>query len=376
MPLRPRPEVENLEDCPHGGLNYKELKAMGLAPDEILDFSVSSNPFPPPAGVRKVLGTIIIERYPDSEAAEFRQCLSAKLGVAPGNILAGSGAVELIRLIALAYFRPGDSVLILEPTFGEYKVACHIAGAEVVSQWGREEEGFAPRIEETVNLIRQLRPRAVFICNPNSPTGHYLSRSEVEIILHACGDGMLVLDEAYVAFVDESWSSIDLISRDNIVIVRSMTKDYALAGLRLGYAVANEEIINALRRVCPPWNVNVAAQKAGIVALEDADYLERCQQETAKAKRFLIDELDRIGFTLVPSSANYFLVKVTNAQDFRSALLRHGILVRDCTSFGLPEYVRLAARTMPECQKLIATIQAMKNKGEERVIPERGARDG
>ena len=182
-------------------------------------------------------------------------------------------------------------------------------------------------------------------------------------------------DEVVTAVVDGSWSSIGLVSRGNVVIVRSMTKDYALAGLRLGYAVAHEEIINALRRVCPPWNVNVVAQKAGVVALEDADYLEQCQLETTKAKRFLMGELDRIGFTLVPSSANYFLVKVTNAQDFRSALLRHGILVRDCTSFGLPQYIRIAARTMPECQRLITTIEAMKDKGGLEVIPKKGAKD-
>ena len=363
MPLRPRPEIENLEVCPHGGLNYKELKAMGITPDEILDFSVSSNPFPPPAGVRKILSTIAIERYPDSEATELRQCLAAKLGVAPGNILAGSGAVELIRLISLAYFSPGDSVLILEPTFGEYNVACHIAGAEVVSQWGIEEENFAPRMEETLNLIRQLRPRAVFICNPNNPTGHYLTRQDIEMVVDTCGDGLLILDEVYITFVDGNWSPMDMVSRDNVVIVRSMTKDYALAGLRLGYTVAHERIIDALRRVCPPWNVNVAAQKAGVAALEDVGYLESCQREITTAKRFLMDELDRIGFTLVPSSTNYFLVKVTNAEDFRSALLRQGILVRDCTSFGLPQYIRLAARTMPECQQLIATIQAMKNRG-------------
>ena len=184
------------------------------------------------------------------------------------------------------------------------------------------------------------------------------------MVLDTCGDGLLILDEAYVAFVDESWSSIDLISRGNIVIVRSMTKDYALAGLRLGYAVANEEIINALRRVRPPWNVNAVAQKAGVMALEDAGYFERCKREIIQAKQFLIGELYRIGFTLIPSSTNFFLVKVTNAQGFRTALLRHGILVRDCTSFGLPEYIRIAARTMPECQKLIATIQAMKDRGE------------
>ena len=364
MSLRPRPEVENLEACPHGGLNQAELKAMGLNPEAVLDFSVCSNPFMPPLEASKVFDTIAINRYPDSEATEFRQRLSAKLGVGLDNILAGSGALELIRLIALTYFRPGDSVLILEPTFGEYRVACQLLGAEVVNQWGKEEEGFAPRIEETVNLIKQRHPRGVFICNPNNPTGQYLARQDVEMVLDTCRDALLILDEAYIAFVDGSWPSIDLISQGNVVIVRSMTKDYALAGLRIGYAVAHEGIINALRRVRPPWNVNAVAQQAGVIALEEADYFESCRREIGKAKQFLVGELYRIGFTLLPSSTNFFLVKVTDARGFRTALLRHGILVRDCTSFGLPQYIRIAARTMPECQKLITTIQALKGEGE------------
>ena len=376
MSLRPRPEVENLEACPHGGLNQAELKAMGLIPEAVLDFSVCSNPFMPPPGVRKVFDAIAVNCYPDSEATEFRQCLSGKLGVTPDNILAGNGAVELIRLIALTYFRPGDSVLILEPTFGECRVACQIVGAEVVKQWARGEENFAPRIEETVNLIRQHLPKGVFICNPNNPTGQYLAKQEVERILDACGDGLLILDEAYIAFVDESWPSLDLIHRGNVVIVRSMTKDYALAGLRLGYAVAREEIIGALRRVCPPWNVNVVAQKAGVITLDDTEHLEWCKREIRQAKQFLVDELYQIGFTLVPSDTHFSLVKVTNARGFRTALLRHGILVRDCTSFGLPEYVRIAPRTMPECQKLIAAIQAMRDKGELEAILDTRSRNG
>ena len=337
---------------------------MGLEPEEVLDFSVSSNPFPPPSGVPKILNTITVNRYPDSEAAEFRECLSTKLGVALDNTLAGNGAVELIRLITLTYFGPGDSVLILEPTFGEYRIACQIIGARVVDQWGREKENFAPSIEETLNLIRRHQPRGIFICNPNNPTGRYLTRQEVERILDACRDGLVILDEAYTAFVDDGWSSIDLISRGNVVILRSMTKDYALAGLRLGYVIAHEEIIGALRRVCPPWNVNAVAQKAGVIVLNDTEHLEWCQREIRQAKEFLIAELCRIGFKLVPSDTNYFLVKVTNAGDFRSALLGYGILVRDCTSFGLPEYVRIAARTMPDCQRLIATIQALQREGE------------
>ena len=367
MPLRPRPEIENLETCPHGGLDYAELRARGLAPDGIIDFSANCNPFPPPSAVGSVLSTTAIGHYPDSEATEFRQRLSVELGVSLDNILAGSGAIELIRLIALTYFSSGDSVLILQPTFGEYKVACQIVGAAVINQWGREEDNFIPRIDETVGLIRRSRPKGVFICNPNNPTGHYLSRQDVARILDVCQDGLLVLDEAYVAFVKEGWSSIDLIHRENVVIVRSMTKDYALAGLRLGYAIAGEEIINTLRRVRPPWNVNVVAQKAGVVALDQVDYLEQCQREIGQAKQFLTGELCRLGFTVIPSSTNFFLLKVNDATDFRAALLKRGILVRDCTSFGLPGYVRIAARTMPECQKLIGTIQAMKEEGEANV---------
>ena len=364
MSILPKPEVEGLKVCSHGGPNWAELRSMGLNPEEILDFSVCSNPFPPPPGVRKILSSIAISHYPDSEATEFRQCLSERLGVAPDNILAGSGATELIRLIALAYFGRGDSVLILAPTYGEYEVACQMVGAEIFKQWGRAGENFTLRIDETVNLIRRRWPKGVFICQPNNPTGQYLSRQEIEAVLDAGVNSLLILDEAYIAFTDESWSAIDLLRRDNIIIVRSMTKDYALAGLRLGYAIANREIIDRLRRVRPPWNVNVVAQKAGVVALRDDSYLERCEPKIKQAKQFLVDELGRVGFTVIPSKTNFFLVRAGDGKKFRSALLRRGIMVRDCASFGLPEYVRIAPRTMPECQKLIATIQALKRGGE------------
>jgi len=343
---------------------------MGLTPETVLDFSVCSNPFMPPSGITKILNTIAVNRYPDSEATEFRQCLSENLGVSPDNILVGSGTIELIRLITLTYFGHRDSILILEPTFGEYQVACRIAGAEVLRQWAKAEDGFAPRIEETVNIIRQHHPKGVFICNPNNPTGQYLTRREIEMILETVDDSLLILDEAYINFVDESWPSLDLIRRGNVIMVRSMTKDYALAGLRLGYAIASQEIIDALRRVRPPWNVNIVAQKAGVAALSDASYLEQCMKEIGQAKEFLMDELRRIGFTLVPSKVNFFLVRVPSAKAFRGALLSHGILVRDCTSFGLPEYVRIAPRTMPECQRLITVIDSLEHAGE----PETGTR--
>lgn len=360
MSLRPKPEVENLKVCPHGGINYAELRAIGLTPEAVLDFSVCSNPFMPPPGIRKILNTIAIEQYPDSETTELRQRLSERLGVTPDNILAGSGATELIRLIALTYFRQGDPILILQPTFGEYEVACQIVGAKPVTQWIRPEDNFLPKIGETIDLIRQHRPKGVFICNPNNPTGRYLPRQEIEAVLDAIRDGILMLDEAYIAFVEKCWSAIDLVTRGNVVILRSMTKDYGLAGLRLGYALASQEIIDSLHRVCPPWNVNIVAQKIGVIALEDEDYLEQSKRKIKEVKEFLIGGLSRLGLKPLPSDTNFFLVKVGNAPAFRTALLKRGILVRDCTSFGLPEYVRIAPRAMPECQKLISTIQSLK----------------
>ncbi len=363
MSLEPKDEIKNLKVCPHGGIDYAELRAMGLNPDEILDFSVCSNPFMPPPGVSKILENIVINRYPDSGAAELRQLLSEKLGVPSDSILAGSGSIELIRLIALTYFSRGDAVLIIEPTFGEYETNCRIVGAQPVRQWLREEDGFTLQLEETLDLIRQYHPRGVFICNPNNPTGKYITPQEIKRILNAIGDNILILDEAYFAFTEKYQSAVDLISRGNVVILRSMTKDYGLAGLRLGYAVASPVIIDSLRRVCPPWNVNVIAQRIGADVLADSDYLEWSQREIRGAKRFLVDGLTRLGFPPLPSDTNYFLVKVVNAGEFRAALLKYGILVRDCTSFGLPQYVRIAPGAMPDCRKLIDAVRAIKDKG-------------
>ena len=342
--------------CPHGGINYAELKTMGFSPDEVLDFSVSFNPFMPPPGIKEALGTIAIERYPDSEAMELRERIAKNLGVPLENIIAGSGTTELIRLIALAYFRKRDPVLILEPTFGDYEVACRIVGARLVKHRAKEEDNFAPGIEVVANLIKERRPRGIFICNPNNPTGKHLSRGEVETVLDALGDSLLILDEAYIAFVEGSWNSIDLMARGNVVVLRSMTKDYGLSGLRLGYAIAPGDIIASLCRVCPPWNVNIIAQKVGAIALDNADFLEQTKTKIREAKKFLVGELTRLGYKVLPSDANYFLVKVGNASEFRATLFKQGILVRDCTSFGLSEYVRIAPRTMPECEKLIDAI--------------------
>jgi histidinol-phosphate aminotransferase len=355
--MQPKKYLLNLQKCAHGGINFAEFKELGINPDKILDFSVSTNPFMPPPGLREIMKDIPIERYPDSHCSELTEMLSERLKVSPENIIIGSGTTELIRLVALAYFRQRNRVLILEPTYGEYETACRIHGARVLSCRASEKNDFKPDINEVVKMVKERRPRVVFICNPNNPTGRYLSRAEVEAVLKTCGDALLVLDEAYAAFVAKTWSSLDLIKMGNIIILRSMTKDYGLPGLRLGYALANREIIAALRAVLPPWSVNAVAQEAGKAVLKEDEYLRKTLIKIRASKDYLTREFTQLGFTVVPSDAHYFLVKAGDAAACRRALLKRGIQVRDCTSFGLPQYIRISPRSLPDCEKLIENFK-------------------
>ncbi|MCJ7655590.1 MAG: histidinol-phosphate aminotransferase family protein, partial [Dehalococcoidia bacterium] len=253
--LQPRPAINKVTPCVHGGIDYAELKKPGVSLETILDFSVSCNPFGAPPGIREALADTSLERYPDSEASELKQALAAKLNIAPCKLIIGSGSTELIRLIATAYFEPNDLVLIPQPTYGEYEVACHLANTQILKQPVLKETDFKLNAAEMTSLLQKHRPKAVFLCNPNNPTGQYLSKGQVGQIMSSYRDGLVILDEAYIAFTDNAWPSQDMIDLGNLVILRSMTKDYALAGLRLGYAIAAESIISVLKRVRPPWNV-------------------------------------------------------------------------------------------------------------------------
>jgi histidinol-phosphate aminotransferase len=283
--------------------------------------------------------------------------LAEKHGIDINNIIIGSGSTELIRMIALAYFGTGDSVLIPQPTYSEYEVTCNLTGAKVLKQPVRHEPYFQLNISECLDSISKNKPKGIFLCNPNNPTGQYLNKDEIEKILKSARDSLIIIDEAYIAFTKNAWSSSYLLNYDNVVIIRSMTKDYALAGIRLGYAIANESIISILKRVRAPWNVSTIAQKAGILAIKNDVYLKECTTKIQESKKYLEKELKILGLTLLPSSTNFFMIKVNNATQFRQSLLEKGVLVRDCTSFGLPNHIRLGARSLNDCEKLIEAIK-------------------
>jgi histidinol-phosphate aminotransferase len=207
--------------------------------------------------------------------------------------------------------------------------------------------------------MAEFSPSLVFLCNPNNPTGVYLDEEDVWKVAEALhGVGVLALDEAYVSFVGNRWDSTPLVSKGNVVLLRSMTKDYALTGLRLGYMLATEEMVGRVRRLQYSWSVNSPAQAAGIAALADSGHLDRAREAVAEGKRFLEDTARSLGVEFTPGAANFMLIKVGGARDIRLKLLKeHRICVRDCASFDLPDYIRIGIRSMDDNHRLAEALE-------------------
>ena len=346
--MQPRLDLARLAPAEHGG-----------APPtagSVLDFSASANPLGPSPAVVAAAQAAAFGRYPEREAATLRAALATRLEVAAERVVVGNGSVELIWLLALCYLGRGDHVLVVGPTFAEYARAARLMGAQVTEVVPEGEVGSRPDLARLGRTLAELRPALTFVCNPNNPTGLYLDRAAIEELV-AATPGLLVLDEAYVAFVERAWDARPLLGDERVVVLRSMTKDHALAGLRLGYAVAAPAVARALQWAQPPWSVNAAAQAAGLAALCDDAHVGRGRALAAEAKELLAVGLAEVGLAALPSAANFCLVEVGDGAAVSQALRTRGIYVRDCTSFGLPRHVRIAARPLAECRELLAAMR-------------------
>jgi histidinol-phosphate aminotransferase len=357
MSAEHRPPAASIPAVVHGGLPLEELDRRGIDPRAVLDFSVSVHPLGPSPRVLAAAAAADLGRYPDSEVGALRRALAARHRMSADQVWAGNGASELLWLAAHLWLRPGDRALVLGPTYGEYRRAAALAGATTIEPRAEESRDFLPDLDALERLIRRERPRVAFLCNPNNPTGVYLDGAAVERLAAALGEGLLVLDEAFAGFVDDAWDATALLPRGNVLVVRSMTKDHGIPGLRLGYALGTTDRIAALRAAAPPWSVNSAAQAAGLAALEDDAHLEAGRRATREIAGYLRGALAPIGLALRPSAANFWLVRVPDATRLRAALLDEGILVRDCTSFGLPHHVRIGSRPLPDCERLVTALR-------------------
>ncbi|HFQ95843.1 MAG TPA: histidinol-phosphate aminotransferase family protein [Anaerolineae bacterium] len=351
----PRPAILAASPVPHGAITPRELADLGLSPDQVIDFSANINPYGPPPAVRDALTRVPLDRYPDPDALALRRALAQHLERRMEHILVGNGASELIWLTALAFLDAGDRVVVVGPTYGEYARAARLMGADVAFWQAAHENDFAIHPDAIAARLDDVLPRVVFLCHPNNPTGQLLPLDALARWADAHPAALFVVDEAYLPFAAGAASALTL-NAPNILILRSMTKTHALAGLRLGYAVGPEPIIAALRNAQPPWSVNALAQAAGAAALAHQTWVEETLARVQKDARALIQALRGAGWRPHPTAAHFFLLPVGNAASVRTQLLRRGVVVRDAASFGLPGHIRIAARTPSENASLLHAL--------------------
>lgn len=331
----------------HGGDIYTVAEITRKKPDEIIDMSSSVNPLPLPKRIfHKINKNFkLLNKYPDPEARTFRRSLSLLYDIPFENILCGNGSTELIYLTVTA-LKPGP-VLILEPTFIEYEKACRLNEINDV------EKIFTLSKDEVFNLafdkLKEGKYSIVFICNPNNPTGWLIEKKVILNFANFFKNTIFVIDEAFIDFVPEESLIKESISLKNIIVLRSLTKFYGIAGLRFGYASGSFEIIEKLKKFKQPWSINSVAQWIAEEIIRDEEFRDKSLDFFRKEKDFFESRLKTLPLEYFSSVANFYLIKINRKGVFQH-MLKKGILIRDCSNFyGLNEnFIRVSVKRRTE----------------------------
>jgi histidinol-phosphate aminotransferase len=295
--------------------------------------------------------------YPDGDCFYLKQSLSRKLGVAPETIIFGNGSNEIIELAARTFLRPGDEAVMAEQAFVVYQLIVQTVGAQSRTVPLRNFTHDLPALAEAVTP----RTRLIFLANPNNPTGTIYRRNEWEQFLDKVSpDVLLIVDEAYFEYVQDRDYPNSLRYHGEgraVLTLRTFSKLYGLAGLRIGYGVGSTDLIGMMQRVRQPFNVNAPAQWGALAALDDADHVRRSLDVNREGLKFLQDEFVRLGLEFVPSQANFILVRVGRGLEVFQQLLMLGVIVRPMGGYRFPEHVRVTVGTMDENRQFISALE-------------------
>ncbi|MBD0316642.1 MAG: threonine-phosphate decarboxylase [Nitrospiraceae bacterium] len=353
----------------HGGNVYAAARETGRPVHRLVDFSASINPLgPSPRAIRAIASALPqILHYPDPDCLALRGALAKRLGLTPESLMIGNGSSEIIHLLPAALSI--RHALIVGPTFSEYARAMAAAGGRISLVNATREDRYRPPLTRVRSMILTGRPHidAVFLCNPNSPTGRSLAvELLMELLQAASYQGLwVVIDETFVDYC-EDLSVISQVGRNfRLIILRSFTKFYALPGLRIGYAAGTPEVILRIRKRQPPWSVNSLAQVAALAGLEDRGHARKSLAFMQEERRRLITGLKSLpGVVVFPSAANFLLVELPRnltAARCIDALRRHGMLVRECLlkdGFN-SRTIRMAVRTPAQNQRLLTALRRL-----------------
>ncbi|MEY4916234.1 MAG: hypothetical protein RL616_147 [Verrucomicrobiota bacterium] len=334
-------------------------RELGLPAESIIKVASNENPFgPSPLAIAAMQKAIAhVNLYPDGNAFYLKQKLAAKLGVETANLVLGNGSNEIIEFVSHALLTPETNIVVSQFCFAIYPIVAKMAGAEVINVPAKNHGHNLPA------MLRAITPktRIVFVANPNNPTGTLAPREElIQFVNDVPDDVLLVMDEAYIEFLDDAVDLIPLIrlgARKNLILMRTFSKIYGLAGLRIGYGITSPELAAALEKIRQPFNANLLAQTAALAALDDDAHVRKTRQNNFTGLEFFMQAFRELKLEFVPSYANFILVRVGDGQKVFNAMQKLGVITRPMSGYGLPEWIRISVGTPKENSRCLEALQ-------------------
>jgi len=361
MPI-PIPVNSGLKDFPsyQPGRPIEEVaRELGLPAADIIKVASNENPLGPSpaalAAMQKVLARLNL--YPDGNAFYIKQRLAEKLGVQPANLVLGNGSNEIIEFVGHAYMAPGVDVVVSQYCFAVYPLVAKLFGANLLTVPAKNYGHDLPAMLDAITPTT----RVVFVANPNNPTGTVVPREELRRFAENIpANVLLVLDEAYIEFLDEPVDFVAQICRGaqpNVLLMRTFSKIFGLAGLRLGYGVGHPDLVAVLEKVRQPFNINSIAQAGALAALDDAEHVRRTRENNAQGLKLFSESFRKLKLEFIPSAANFILVRVREGQRVFEAMQKRGVIVRPMGGYQLGEWIRITVGTPVENERCLKALE-------------------
>ena len=358
MSLPLAPFLKTLPTYQAGRPIEEVARELGLPADSIIKVASNENPFGPSPLAAAALQKAIpgVNLYPDGNAFYLKQKLAAKLGVETANLVLGNGSNEIIEFVGHALLGPGTDIVVSQYSFAIYPIVARMFGADVITVPAKNYGHDLPAMRKAITT----RTRIVFVANPNNPTGTLASREElIQFVNDMPDDVLLVMDEAYIEFLSDPVDLIPLIrlgARKNLILMRTFSKIYGLAGLRIGYGIATAELASALEKIRQPFNANLLAQTAALAALDDDEHVRKTRQNNFTGLDFFAKAFRKLDLEYVPSFANFILVRVGEGQKFFDAMQKLGVITRPMGGYQLPEWIRISVGTKQENERCLTAL--------------------
>jgi histidinol-phosphate aminotransferase len=359
LPFATNPVLKTLPVYQSGRPIEEVARELGLAPENIIKLASNENPLGPSRLAVKAMRNVLAQSnfYPDGSAFYLKQKLAARLALTPANLLLGNGSNELLVLLGHALLTPDAEVVVSQYCFAVYPIVTALFGAKLTTV---PASNYSHDLEAMLSSITPCT-RIVFVANPNNPTGTAVSLDRLARFIEAVPACVVIaLDEAYIEFLEKPLDLLPLVRdgrKPNLLLMRTFSKIYGLAGLRVGYGIGHPEFIAELEKLRQPFNLNALAQAAALAALDDAAHAEKTRRLNTRGVKFYSREFRRLGLEFIPSFANFILVRVGDGQRVFAEIQKLGVIVRPMGGYELPEWVRISIGTSKQNQRCLTALK-------------------